>query len=83
MIYTENILYSGRSLLIGVPLGILGSYAIYKAFAMRIDLGYQIPWMPILLSILFVFLIVGLTMLYSLRKMNEQNIIETIRSENT
>ncbi len=83
MIYTENILYSSRSLLIGIPLGVLGSFAIYKASAMRIDVGYQIPWMPILLSVLFVFLIVGLTMLYSLRKMNEQNIIETIRSENT
>ena len=83
MIFTENILYSSKSLLIGIPLGLLGSFALYKASAMRIDVGYQIPWTAILLSIVFVFLIVGLTMLYSLRKMNGQNIIETIRSENT
>ena len=83
MIFTENILYSSKSLLLGIPLGLLGSYALYKASAMRIDVGYQVPWTAILLSIVFVFLIVGLTMLYSLRKMNGQNIIETIRSENT
>ena len=83
MLYTENILYSSRSLLIGIPLGLLGSYALYRTTAERFDMGYQIPWTPILISILFVFLIVGLTMLYSLRKMSGQNIVETIRSENT
>ena len=33
MIRLESIMYGTKSLLIGIPLGILGSYGIYKAFA--------------------------------------------------
>ncbi len=82
MIRLENLLYSMKSLAIGIPLGLVGSILIYKAAAGEMDLGYQFPWFPILLSIVFVLLIVGLTMHYSMRKINEQNIIETIRSDN-
>ena len=82
MIRLESILYGMKSLLIGIPIGLLGSFAIYKSFANSIDFGYLIPWTSIIISILFVFIIVGLTMKYSLNKINKQNIIETIRQDN-
>ena len=82
MIRLESILYGMKSLLIGIPIGLLGSFAIYKSFANSIDLGYLIPWTSIIISIVFVFIIVGLTMKYSLNKINKQNIIETIRQDN-
>lgn len=82
MIRLESIMYGAKSLLIGIPLGILGSYGVYKAFAQGVDVGYAIPWLPILISIIFVFIIVGITMKYSLNKINKQNIIETIRKDN-
>ena len=82
MIRLESIMYGAKSLLIGIPLGILGSYGVYKAFAQGIDVGYMIPYPAIIISIVFVFIIVGITMKYSLDKINKQNIIETIRKDN-
>ena len=82
MIRLEIIMYGTKSLLIGIPLGILGSYGMYKAFAQGIDLGYTLPLPAIIISIVFVFIIVGITMKYSLNKINKQNIIETIRKDN-
>lgn len=82
MIRLESIMYGTKSLMIGIPLGILGSYAIYYGFAKEMDLGYNLPFIPILISIVFVFIIIGMTMKYSLNKINKQNIIETIRKDN-
>ena len=68
MIRLESIMYGAKSLLIGIPLGLLGSYGIYKAFAQAIDFGYIFPYQAVIISIVFVFIIVG--------------IIETIRQDN-
>ncbi|MDO5556994.1 MAG: FtsX-like permease family protein [Clostridia bacterium] len=82
MIRLESILYGIKSLLIGIPIGIIGSYFIYKGYAQNIDIGYFVPIKSIIISIVFVFIIIGFTMKYSLNKINRQNIIETIRKEN-
>ena len=82
MIFLESIMYGAKSLIIGVPLGIGLSYAIYRSYAKSIEFGYVIPTVPILISVVFVFIIVGLTMRYSLSKINKQNIVETIRNDN-
>ena len=82
MIRLESLLYGLKSLLIGIPIGLFGSFCIYQAFKNSVDFGYMIPWVSILISIIFVFIIVGATMKYSLSKINKQNIIETIRQDN-
>ena len=82
MIFVENLLYSLKSLAIGLPLGVAGSWLLYRLTSDEIDLGYILPWKPALIACIFVFVIVGLTMLYSLRKIEEHNIVETIRNDN-
>ena len=82
MIFLESIMYGTKSLAIGIPLGLGLSYAIYRSYANSIEFGFIIPVMPIIISIIFVFVIVGLTMRYSLGKINKQNIVETIRNDN-
>lgn len=82
MIKLESVFYGSKSLFIGIPIGILGSYLVYKAFTEGMDISYKFPITAIIISIIFVFLIVGLIMKYSLDKINKQNIIETIRKEN-
>ena len=82
MIVLESIMYGTKSLIIGIPLGIGLAYAIYRSYALNIEFGFMFPATPILISILFVFIIVGLTMKYSLNKINKQNIVETIRNDN-
>ena len=82
MIRLESIMYGTKSLMIGIPIGLALSYAIYKSFAIKTNYGFMIPWWPIIISIIFVFIIVGITMKYSLNKINKQNIVETIRNDN-
>lgn len=82
MIRLESILYGLKSLIIGIPLGIALSYAIYEGFANKLDTQYILPINAILIAIVFVFIIISITMKYSMNKINKQNIIETIRNDN-
>lgn len=82
MIRLESLFYGLKSLLIGVPLGLLGGYAIFKATGNTIMLEYSFPTMAVLISIVFVFFVVWLIMKLSISKVNKQNIIETIRNDN-
>ncbi len=82
MINLETLFYSTKSLFYGITLGLIFAFLIYKSFTKRIDLGYQIPYIPILIAIISVFILVFIIMRYSVKKINKQNIIETIRKEN-
>ena len=82
MIRLESLFYGLKSLLIGVPLGLLGGYAIFKATGNTIMLDYSFPTVAVLISIVFVFFVVWLIMKISISKVNKQNIIETIRNDN-
>ena len=82
MINLETIFYSTKSLIYGVTLGLVGTFALYKAFSVKIEKGMYIPINPIIISIIAVFILVFMIMRYSLSKINKQNTIETIRNEN-
>lgn len=82
MINLETIFYSTKALLYGIISGLLGTFALYKAFSVKVDSGMYIPINPIVISIIFVFILVFIIMKYSINKINKQNTIETIRKEN-
>ena len=82
MIRLESILYSSKSLIIGVPLGIALSYVIYKAIANSFDFGYIFPLEAVIIAIVTVAILVFAIMSYSVKQVNKQNIIETIRNDN-
>ena len=82
MIRLESIFYGLKSIIIGLPLGVLGSYLLYLAFREGILMEYTFPVMPTVVAVVVVFLLIGGIMKYSLNKINKQNIIETIRKDN-
>lgn len=83
MINLEVLFYSLKSLLIGIPLGILFSYLMYMAFNQGKNvIIYNVPLVGIIISVFAVFILVFIIMRFSIRKVNEQNIIENIRNEN-
>lgn len=83
MIRLESLMYGIKSLLIGIPLGIAGVFAIFSAFSVgSVPMSFVFPWKAILISIAVVFVAVWLIMKYSISKVNKQNIIETIRNDN-
>lgn len=82
MINLETIFYGVKSWVYGTILGLLGTFAIYKAFSVKIEQGIYIPINAIIISAIFVFIFVFIIMRYSISKINKQNTIETIRNEN-
>ena len=84
MIRLESLFLGCKSLIIGIPIGIILSYLIYNNFNKNMSflMKYNIPIVAILISIIVVFLLITIIMRYSLNKIKKQNIIETIRNEN-
>ena len=82
MINLETVLYSFKALLYGIVLGLIASFAIYKAFAKSLDFGFIWPIGAIISASLFVLAIIFIIMKFAISKINKQNIIETIRKEN-
>ncbi|MCQ4023377.1 MULTISPECIES: ABC transporter permease [unclassified Ruminococcus] len=82
MVRLESLFYGLKSLIIGIPIGVLGGYLIYYAFNSNGKYAFDLPWLAILISVVFVFAIVWLIMRFSIIKVQKQNIIETIRNDN-
>ena len=87
MILFESMLYGLKSLMYGLPLGILGSYLMFKSSTISVNGDkvlneYTLPYTSIIISIIFTFIIILIIMKSSMSKINKQNIIETIRNEN-
>lgn len=82
MIWLEGMFYGGKSLLIGVPLGILLSGCFHRAFGMSISAAFRFPWMGTGTAIAAVILLLYVIMRYSMGKINRKNIIDTIQNEN-
>jgi putative ABC transport system permease protein len=76
----ESILSSIKSLMYGLPLGIAAAYLIYRfAIYSEVQYRYVFPWLTVLEIVLGVFVITWVTMRYSISRLKEKNIVETIR----
>ena len=82
MIRLESIFYGVKSLIIGIPIGLLLSYGMYNVFRNSMEMEYVLPYKSIVVAVIFVAVIIGIIMKYSMSKINKQNIIETIRNDN-
>lgn len=82
MIRLESIFYGVKSLIIGIPIGLLLSYGMYNVFRNSMEMEYVLPYKAIIVAIVFVAVVIGIIMRYSMSKINKQNIIETIRNDN-
>ncbi len=82
MIRLETFFMGIKSLIFGLPIGLILSYLIYYFLGKDSGLPYKLPLLAIIISITAVFLLISLIMKYSMSKINKQNTIETIRNEN-
>ena len=82
MIRLESLFMGTRSLLFGVPIGILLSYVIYHFLVGESGYPFELPTLSILIAVAAVFVLISLIMAYSMGKIKKQNTIETIRNEN-
>ncbi|MBY0145001.1 ABC transporter permease [Neobacillus niacini] len=82
MIQYESIFYGVKALTYGLPISVLVMLAIHRSTNYTFEYGFQLPWMSILFVIVVIFLIVGSAMLYSISKIKNDNIIESLKQEN-
>ena len=82
MIRLESIFYGVKSLIIGIPIGLVLSYGMYNMFRNSMEMEYVLPYKSIAVAVIFVAVVIGIIMRYSMSKINKQNIIETIRNDN-
>lgn len=82
MLWYESFMFGFKSLLYGVPIGILLSYLISLNMNQLVESGFRILYMPILIVVLAVFIIIISTMYYSTSKIKKENILDSIKNEN-
>jgi putative ABC transport system permease protein len=81
MLNLESILCSVRSLLFGVPLGIVGAYAAYRAMGLQAEVVFSFPWLAVCECALGVFVITWVTMRYAANRLRGGSIVDAIRAE--
>lgn len=82
MMRFECALYGARTMLWGLPLSVILSWLIYKGMvAGGGDIDFVFPWSSIGISMLGVFLVVFVTTLYAIHKLNKENIIDALRDD--
>ena len=82
MMNFECLLYGSRALLYGLPASCGVTYLIYLAIMEGYETKFHLPWMAIGIAVLSVFLVVFITMMYSMSKIKKDNPIDALKNEN-
>lgn len=83
MLFFESLFFGMKSLIFALPVSIGVTILIHYSLSDMMSIStIIIPWKAIIISIVSVFIIVLLTMMYSSSKIKKHNIIEQIREEN-
>lgn len=85
MMRFECAFYGIRTLLYGIPAATLLSWMIHKALTSleeMDDIAFAFPWAAMGISVLGVFCIVFITMMYAVSKIKKENIIDALRDDN-
>lgn len=82
MMNFECLLYGSRALVFGLPVSAGVTWLIYRAVGRGYETDYHLPWSAIGIAVLSVFLVVFVTMMYSMSKIKKDNPIDTLKNEN-
>lgn len=82
MIRLESLFMGVKALLYGLPIGTIISFLLCKLLSRNVPIQIKFPIIQILVATIGVFIILFIIMNYSVKKINKQNTIETLRNEN-
>jgi len=82
MINYESIFYGLKALLYGIPVSILVTWFNYRGISEGVDLPFKLPVRGILVSVASVFVVVFASMMYSMKKIRKENILDALKNEN-
>lgn len=81
MMNLESVLFGVKALLIGLPISGGITYLIYLAMMEGVDVAFSLPWLSIGISVVGVFIVVFISMIYSTNKIKTENMIEAIKRD--
>ena len=82
MMRFECAFYGIKALLVGLPLSFIFCWLIYKGWTIGEDgIDFVLPWASIGISVVSVLLIIFITMMYAVRKIKKENIIDALRDD--
>ncbi len=82
MMRFECALYGLKALAVGIPLSLVVSALIVRTM-MTDETALILPWGSVGVSVLSVFLVIFVTMMYAVSKIKKENIIDALRDEMT
>lgn len=82
MLYYECIMYGSKALVLGIPVSLVVVWWVYHSVNDLWVMGFELPWAAIIISVISVYFIVFVTMIYSKKKIQKLNLIACIKEEN-
>lgn len=80
MMGCECLMYGLRSIVYGIVLSAGTSWLVYRSMQIGVEISYELPWVYWLISVIAVFAVVGVTMIYTMKKMGKDNVIEVLKA---
>ncbi len=82
MMNFECLRYGIKGLALGLPAAFAVTYLIYLATSAAYEQSFYIPWYSVVIAVGSVFAVVFATMIYSTRKIKNDNPIDALKNEN-
>lgn len=82
MMNYECLLYGTKSLLYGLPVAILVTFQIWRTVSEGFQTEFRLPLAAMGVAVLSVFLVVFATMMYAMRKMKKDDLMDALKNEN-
>ncbi|WP_026653877.1 ABC transporter permease [Butyrivibrio proteoclasticus] len=80
MIRLETLLYGIKALLYGIPISLILSYLMYNSFDSKLY-SFDPDYLMYVIVVAVVFAVVGLSMLLSINKIKDDNIIDALKED--
>lgn len=82
MMNYECILYGTRALILGLPVSCVVTWLTWGSISYGVETDFRLPWEAMGIAVLGVFLVVGISMIYAMRKIHKDNPIDALKNEN-
>lgn len=82
MMNYECVFYGIKGLIFGMIMAVLTTYAMFNVMSEGFNVGFYIPVQSIVVVVISIFVVVFASMIYTMKKIKKDNVIETLRNDN-
>lgn len=82
MMNYECVFYGIKGLIFGMIIAVLATYAMCNVMSEGFNVGFYIPVQSIVVVVISIFIVVFASMIYTMKKIKKDNVIETLRNDN-